>query len=153
MARMHCHRRGKSSSTRPAIKAVPEWLEFTPREVEDLVVQLGREGYPPAMIGLILRDSYGIPLVKVITGQKITQILKKNGLGPDPLPEDLNNMIRKALNLRDHLENNKKDLSAKRGLQNLEAKIYRLTRYYKRKGYLPPDFRYKPEKMRAIVRK
>ncbi|MBD3185362.1 30S ribosomal protein S15 [Candidatus Bathyarchaeota archaeon] len=153
MARLHTHRRGKSSSTRPAIKSVPEWVMYTPREVEELVVQLGREGYPPAMIGLILRDSYGIPLVKTITGEKITQILKKNGLGPDPLPEDLTNLIKKALNLRDHLEDNKKDLHGKRGLQNLESKVYRLIRYYKKEGVLAPDFRYKPDKMRGLVSK
>lgn len=153
MARIHARKRGKSGSTRPAIKAVPEWLSFTPREVEELVVQLGREGYAPSMIGLILRDSYGIPLVSVITGQKITKILKKNGLGPEPLPEDLTNLIKRALNLRDHLESNKKDLHSKRGLQNTESKIYRLARYYRKKGVLPADFRYRPDKMRALVRR
>ncbi|MFX0102643.1 MAG: 30S ribosomal protein S15 [Candidatus Hodarchaeota archaeon] len=153
MARIHARKRGQSGSTRPAIKAVPEWLTFTPREVEELVVQLGREGYPPAMIGLILRDSYGIPLVSVITGQKITKILKKNGLGPEPLPEDLTNMIKKALNLRDHVEVNKKDLHSKRGLQNIESKIYRLARYYRKKGVLAADFKYRPDKMRALVRR
>ncbi|MHA1681415.1 MAG: 30S ribosomal protein S15 [Promethearchaeota archaeon] len=153
MARLHSSNRGKSGSTRPAIKSVPDWLDFSAREVEELVIQLGREGYPPAAIGLILRDSYGIPLVKVITGQKITQILKKNGLGPEPLPEDLTNLIKKALNLREHLEENKKDLHGKRGLHNLESKIYRLARYYRKKGVLPPDFKYRADKMKGLVQK
>nr|MDO8116184.1 30S ribosomal protein S15 [Candidatus Sigynarchaeota archaeon] len=90
MARMHARRRGQSGSTRPAIKSVPEWVTFSPREVEELVISLGREGYAPAMIGLILRDSYGIPLVKTITGKKVTKILEENGLKTE-LPDDLRN--------------------------------------------------------------
>ena len=150
MARIHARRKGKSSSQRPAIKSVPEWLSYTPREVEELVIQLGREGYDPAMIGLILRDSYGVPLVKTITGKKITSILEENDLKSD-LPEDLRNLIEKALRLRDHLENNKKDLHNKRQLQNCESKIYRIVRYYKKKGVLPADFRYRAEKMRGLI--
>ncbi|MHA1791575.1 MAG: 30S ribosomal protein S15 [Promethearchaeota archaeon] len=150
MARIHARKRGKSGSKRPGIKSVPEWVQYSEREVEELVVQLGREGYPPAMIGLMLRDSYGIPLVKTITGQKITQILKKNGLAPE-FPEDLISMVKKAINLRDHLETHKKDLSGKRGLHNLESKIYRLVKYYKKKGVLPQDFKYRAEKMRGLV--
>lgn len=150
---MHARKRGKSGSTRPAVKVVPEWFQMTPREVEDLVVQLGREGNPPSMVGQILRDAYGVPLVKTITGEKITDILKKNGLGPEPLPEDLTNMISKALNLRSHLENNKKDLHSRRGLQNLESKIYRLVRYYKKKGVLATTFKYRPAAMKSLIQR
>lgn len=151
MGRMHSPSKGTSGSTRPAIKSTPEWVTFSPREVEDLVVSLGREGYPPAMIGLILRDSYGIPLVKVITGKKIQAILKENNLLINPLPEDLTNLVRKALHLRAHMEQNKKDFHNKRNLQNMESKIYRIVKYYKRTGKLAPDFKYKPELMKGLV--
>jgi small subunit ribosomal protein S15 len=151
MSRIHNKRSGKSGSTRPAIKTVPSWVTYNAREVEELVVQLGREGFPPAQIGLVLRDSYGIPLVKTITGKKIQQILKENNLLQSPLPEDLTNMIRKALKLRDHLEQNKKDLHNKRNLQNLESKVYRLVKYYRREGVLAPTFRYKPDQMKGLV--
>ena len=150
MARIHARKRGQSGSTRPAIKTVPEWVGYTPQEVEELVLQLGREGYPAAMIGLILRDSYGIPLVKTIAGKKITTILKENGLETE-LPDDLKNLVVKALRLRDHMEENKKDVHNKRNLQNTESKIYRLVRYYKRHGVLPATFRYRAEQMRGIV--
>jgi small subunit ribosomal protein S15 len=151
LARIHASRKGSSGSTRPAIKASPEWLTFSTREVEDLVISLGREGYAPATIGLILRDSYGIPLVKTITGKKITAILKENNLLINPLPEDLTNLVRKALLLRGHMDANKKDMHNKRNLQNTESKVYRLVKYYKRSGVLASTFRYKPDEMKGLV--
>ncbi|NMC05661.1 MAG: 30S ribosomal protein S15 [Candidatus Lokiarchaeota archaeon] len=151
MARIHASRHGSAGSTRPAIKASPEWLTYSQREVEDLVISLGREGYMPANIGLILRDSYGIPLVKTITGKKITAILKENNMLINPLPEDLTNLIRKALLLRTHMENNRKDMHNKRALQCTESKVYRLVKYYKGTGVLASTFRYKPEEMKGLV--
>ncbi len=150
MARIHARRRGQSGSTKPAIKAVPEWVTYSPREVEEFVVSLGREGYAPAMIGLILRDSYGIPLVKTITGKKVTKILEENGLKAE-LPDDLRNLVVKALTIREHMDQNKKDLHNKRNLQNTESKIYRIVKYYRETGVLPADFRYKADKMRGLV--
>jgi small subunit ribosomal protein S15 len=110
--------------------------------VEALVIKLAKEGHSPSKIGTILRDQYGIPLVKPIMGKTITQILKDAGLAPS-LPEDLENLLRKASRLHVHLEKNKKDLSNKRALQLVESKIYKLSRYYKREGVLPPDWKYK----------
>jgi small subunit ribosomal protein S15 len=151
MARIHAARKGSSGSTRPAIKASPEWLTYSQREVEDLVISLGREGFMPANIGLILRDSYGVPLVKTITGKKVTAILRENNLLINPLPEDLTNLVRRALLLRSHMENNKKDMHNKRNLQNIESKVYRLVKYYKRTGLLASTFRYKPDEMKGLV--
>ena len=138
--------KGKSHSTRPIRTSPPSWVRYTPEEVENLVVELARKGYPPSMIGIILRDQYGIPLVKLITGKKITKILKEHGLQP-PIPEDLANLIKRAMRIRRHLEEHPKDYHSRRGLQLIEAKIKRLAKYYKRKGVLPPDWTYKPEKM------
>jgi len=95
------------------------------------------------MIGTILRDQYAIPLVKPITGKSVTQILKEAGLAPS-IPEDLENLIIKATRLYAHLEKNRKDLHNKRALQLVEAKIHKLSRYYKRKGILPENWKYKP---------
>ncbi|RLE85227.1 MAG: 30S ribosomal protein S15 [Thermoprotei archaeon] len=138
--------RGKSHSTRPARLGTPAWLRYSPREVEELVVSLYRKGYPPSMIGVILRDQYGIPLVKAVTGKKIVRILKERGLLPE-IPEDLYNLIKRAVKVRRHLEEHPKDYHSKRGLQLIESKIRRLAKYYKRKGLLPEDWEYKPEKM------
>ncbi|MHA1341623.1 MAG: 30S ribosomal protein S15 [Promethearchaeota archaeon] len=151
MARMHSRKKGKSGSKRPSRIIKPEWCEYTAEEVEKLVVDLFKKGESPSSIGLILRDSYGIPLVKAVTGKKIKNILEENNLST-PLPEDLTNLIKKALNIRKHLESNKKDLNSKKGLQRTESKIYRLIKYYKRKGILPKDFKYRPEEVKLLVR-
>ena len=140
MARLHSRKRGKSGSTRPSRLEKPPWVERSAEEVEDLVVKLARKGFSKSNIGIILRDSYGIPLVKVVTGKKISQILEENKI-ESSLPEDLTNLVKKALNIRKHMENNHKDLQGKKGLQRTESKIYRLIRYYKSKQVLPSDFK------------
>jgi small subunit ribosomal protein S15 len=53
--------------------------------------------------------------------------------------------MRKAESLGIHLEKNKKDLNNKRALQLIEAKIHKLSRYYKREGVLPESWRYEPK--------
>ncbi|MGQ9506244.1 MAG: 30S ribosomal protein S15 [Candidatus Bathycorpusculaceae bacterium] len=136
--------KGKSHQIRPVSKRPPSWCKYQPEEVEALVVKLAKEGNSPSRIGTILRDQYAIPLVKPITGKTITKILKDAGLAP-AMPEDLANMLKKAESLATHLERNKKDLHNKRALQILEAKIHKLSRYYKREGILPPNWKYEPK--------
>ena len=116
----------------------------TAEEVEALVMKLSKEGYPPSKIGIILRDQHGIPLAKPITGKSVTQILKERNL-VSSLPEDLENLLRRATRLHVHYDKNKADLSNKRALQIVEAKIYKLSRYYKNKGVLPQEWKYKPK--------
>ncbi len=142
--------KGRSHSTRPARPTVPTWLVFTPEEIEMLVVELARKGYGPSMIGIILRDQYGVPLVKPILGKKLVRVLEENGVAPE-IPEDLMVLIRKAVNLRRHLDEHPKDLHAKKGLIDLESKIRRLVKYYKRKGKLPKDWEYSPERAKLLV--
>jgi small subunit ribosomal protein S15 len=97
---------------------------------------------PPSLIGTILRDQYGIPLVKQITGKSVTQILKENNLAPS-VPSDLASLLAKAVRLARHLERHKADSKNKHALQLLEAKIHNLSRYYKRTGQIPKDWEYK----------
>lgn len=118
--------------------------------MEQLVVELYRRGFPPSQVGLILRDQYGIPLAKTITGKKIAKILEEHGVKME-LPEDLLNLVRRALRIRRHLEEHPKDSGARRGLQLVEAKIHRLVKYYKRAGKLPADFEYSPEKLSHLA--
>ncbi len=144
MARIHSHKRGKSHSTRPVFKRAPSWCEYRADEVEALVVKLAREGYPPSMIGQILRDQYGIPLVKAVTDKSVLQILREHNLAPK-IPEDLSNLLKKAERMVRHLEKNRSDRRNIHNLQLLESKIHRLSEYYKREGVLPPDWRYEPK--------
>ncbi|MEM0350149.1 MAG: 30S ribosomal protein S15 [Archaeoglobaceae archaeon] len=150
MARMHKSRKGKSGSKKVYRDSPPEWVEMSAEEVERKVVELYNEGYEPSQIGMILRDRYGIPSVKQVTGKKLMDILRENGIRPK-YPEDLKALIKKALRLREHLESHKKDLHNLRGLQLIEAKIWRLSNYYKEKGYLPADWSYDPEKLRVEI--
>ena len=150
MARLHSRKKGKSGSVRPPRLEKPVWIERSAEEVENLVVKLARKGFSKSMIGIMLRDSYGIPLVKVVTGKRISQILDEHEIQV-PLPEDLSNLVKKALNIRKHMEENHKDLEGKKGLQRTESKIYRLIKYYKKAKDLPQTFKYDPEKIRTLV--
>ncbi len=151
MARMHTRRKGKSSSKKPVRDSPPEWLDIKKEEVEKLVVELYDQVNSSSMVGMILRDRYGVPSVRLVTGKKIMDILKENNVAP-AIPEDMQNLIKKALRLRKHLESNKKDYHNKRALQLTESKIRRLMKYYKREGVLPEDWEYKPEIVEILLR-
>ncbi len=143
-------KKGKSHSTRPASLTVPKWVVYDPEEIEEIIVDLAKRGYGPSMIGIILRDQFGIPLVKPILGKSITEVLEERGVKM-VVPEDLFRLLQKAVNLRRHLEEHPKDTHAKKGLLDLESKIRRLVKYYKRVGKLPPDWKYDPEQAKLIV--
>jgi small subunit ribosomal protein S15 len=131
--------------------AKPEWTEYSNEEIEELILKLRKEGKSTSVIGVILRDQYGIPDVKTVTGLKITGILEKHGQ-TEEYPEELINLIKKAVNIRDHLEENPKDLHTKRGLRIIESKIRRLVRYYVREGVLPEGWRYDPKTAALLVK-
>ncbi len=136
--------RGRSRSTRPVSKRPPNWVIYQPDEVKALIINLAREGRSQSDIGNVLRDEYGIPLVKPIVGYGVRKVLEEAGIAPR-IPEDLYNLMVKATRLRRHLEQNPKDFSNKRGLQLTESRIYALTRYYKGRGLIPQDWRYRDE--------
>ena len=50
-----------------------------------------------------------------------------------------------------HLENNKKDVPAKRGLELTESKIHRLSKYYKKIGRIPKDWKYDRSKAKLLI--
>ncbi len=136
--------KGISHQTRPVTKRPPAWCRYTAEEVEALIMRLSKEGHPPSKIGTIIRDQYGVPLAKPITGKSVTQVLKERGV-VSTFPEDLENLLRKATRLHVHYDKNKADLHNKRSLQIVEAKIYKLSRYYKREGVLAADWKYSPK--------
>jgi small subunit ribosomal protein S15 len=134
--------KGKSHSTRPVSKRPPSWCRYQPEEVEAFVIRLAKEGNSLSKIGTILRDQYAIPLVKPLAGKSISDILKTAGMAPS-MPEDLGNLVKKAQRLAVHMDKNKKDLHNKRSMQVIEARIHKLSRYYKREGVLPKNWKYK----------
>lgn len=141
MARMHARKRGRSGSTRPLTTEVPEWIPLGPEEIEEQIVRLAKDGVSSSKIGMVLRDQYGVPSVKLVLGKSISDVMIENDLRPK-LPDDLTSLMRKAVNLSNHISENHKDISNKRSLQLVESKIRRLTRYYKGTGVLPQDWKY-----------
>ena len=67
------------------------------------------------------------------------------------IPEDLKNLIKRAIAIRKHLETNKKDNVSKRGLKLTESKILRLQGYYKDNKVLPATWNYNPKRAQLMV--
>jgi len=147
MARMHTRRRGSSDSDKPVADDPPEWSDVDEDAVEERVVELAEQGYSPSEIGAKLRDEgvqgTPVPDVSLATGKKVTEILEDNDADPE-IPEDLRNLMERAVRLRDHMNDNPGDAQNKRALQNTESKIRRLVDYY-RGDKLEEDFTYNYE--------
>ncbi len=143
--------KGSSHSIRPIESGAPKWVKATSDEVESTILDLAKKGVPQSQIGVVLRDQYGVPLAKQVTGKKVGKVLSDRKAAPD-LPEDIFNLIKHARTIRAHMEEHPKDMSSKRGLQLLESKINRLAKYYISSGKLPRDWKYSPEKASILVR-
>ena len=108
MARMHARHRGKSGSSRHTRSKNPQW-SLKPKDIEKKVLDLSSEGLSTSQIGIVLRDMHGVPSVKLALGKSILKILEENNQSPN-LPEDLTNLMQKAVRLGEHLKINKKDI-------------------------------------------
>ena len=150
MSRMHSGRKGHRGSNRPHSSEAPAWSTIDKAEIEELIVNLAKEGHSTAMIGTILRDCHAVPNARLVTGERVSETLARNGIS-GKYPEDLMNLMRKALNLMDHLSSNQKDLHNRRQLSLCESKIRRLARYYIGTGKLPQDWVYKQDQLRLMV--
>lgn len=131
----------KKDGACPLVTENPAWVALPSVEIENMVVKMAKDGNNSAVIGLMLRDQYGVPDVKLATGRTVTAIMKENGVA-SALPEDLSNLMRRAINLNTHLKENHGDVSSKRGLMLIESKIRRLERYYKMNKILLEDWKY-----------
>lgn len=151
MAKLHSKKHGKSGSKRPTFKVAPDWVEYSAHEVEDLVVKLNKQGHNATTIGRILRDQYGVPLVRTITNKSISDILVESGQ-KIAYPDDILALIRKAVRMSKHLAANKKDALNTTKLIHIESKIKRLAKYYIEKGRLAHDWKYNRETAALIVK-
>lgn len=104
----------------------------------------------PSRIGAALRDRYAVGLVNHYTGSRITRILAANGIAPE-IPEDLYFLIKRAVQMRKHLERNPRDMSLKYHLILIEARIHRICRYYRSTLKLPATFRYRADQAAALL--
>ncbi|MEE8179178.1 MAG: 30S ribosomal protein S15 [Nitrosopumilaceae archaeon] len=142
MGRLHSHNHGKSHSTRPVDLQKPSWVTQSPKEIEELIIKYGKEELSSSLIGMKLRDQHAIPLVKPILKKGIIEVLEENDLKQE-YPEDLNNILNKAIGLQKHLKSNKLDNRNTRALELIEAKVHRLSVYYKKIGRIPKNWKYK----------
>merc|ERR1711935_1213117 len=119
-------------------------------DVNDQICKLAKKGLTPSQIGVVLRDSHGIAQVASVIGQKIVRILKAHGLAPE-IPEDLYLLIKKAVQVRKHLERNRQDKDSKFRLILIESRIHRLARYYRTTRKLPSNWRYESATASTMV--
>jgi small subunit ribosomal protein S15 len=110
-------------------------------EARTVALKLAKEGTSPSRIGQTLRDDYGVPLVKPLTGKSLGVILAEGKAAPK-VPQDLQDLIERAQRVQKHLQAHRSDRKNVHSLELVEAKIYRLSKYYKARGILPSDFKY-----------
>jgi small subunit ribosomal protein S15 len=151
MAKLHSKKHGKSGRKRAKAKVASKWVDYSEKEVKEIIAELAKKGTAPTMMGVILRDQYAVPAVKPILGKTLNDHLSAENLLPQ-YPDDLINLIRKAVRMRNHLKASKADTHGKVKLLHVESKIHRLVKYYTRNGRLPEGWKYDAESAALLVK-
>jgi len=151
MGRMYSGKKGKSGSKKPIKKHKLTWVRYSDKELEQLIIKLAKQGKTPSQVGMILRDTYGVPSVRDLLKKKMNLLLKEHKLNLE-IPEDLTNLIKHEIHLKKHIEMNKKDKHASRGLMLTNSKINRLVKYYKNTKKLPENWKYDSKTAELLVR-
>eukprot|EP00657_Telonema_sp_P-1_P010246 TRINITY_DN45_c0_g1_i11.p1 TRINITY_DN45_c0_g1~~TRINITY_DN45_c0_g1_i11.p1 ORF type:complete len:142 (+),score=61.36 TRINITY_DN45_c0_g1_i11:176-601(+) len=134
----------------PYKRTAPSWVKQSASDCVKEICAMAKKGFTPSQIGVVLRDSHGIPQVRMVAGNKIVRILRTQGLAPS-IPEDLYCLIKKAVSVRKHLEKNRKDKDSKFRLILIESRIHRLARYYKLAKRIPGNWRYESANAAALL--
>ena len=119
-----------------------DWVKLTSEQIGKLVVEMNKEGLNASQIGIKLRDEHAISSIKSVTGKNMKEFMEENGINQE-IPEDLEALVKRALSLQNHLKSNKGDRKNVRSLELLEAKVHRLSKYYKKKNVIPKNWKYK----------
>jgi small subunit ribosomal protein S15 len=151
MARMHTKKKGKSASLKPLFDSASYEGALTKEQIEDTIASYAKQGMDPALIGEIMKREHKVPYIKKATGKSMLQILEEKKLAGD-VPSDMLQLIKKAVGMRAHLSANKRDTHNMTRLNRVESKIWRLTKYYKREGRLPKDWRYNPQTAELLIK-
>lgn len=94
----------------------PTWLKYTENEVKAIILKLANKGFTSEKIGLILKNQYGIPKVKLY-GIKIKNVLD-NFQEPTTI-----NLGKKIEKINEHFKKNRGDKKAERSLTITKAKL------------------------------
>ena len=116
-------------------------MNFSQDEIVATIAKLAKEGLAPSQIGMRLRDDFGVPHTKTFLGKTLTEVLAENKSAL-PIPEDLGRLVERAAKLKEHLGRHHADRKNVRSLELLEAKIHRLSSYYKSHEKLPANWKY-----------
>ena len=106
----------------------PAWLKYTKAEVEKIILKLADQDMTAEKIGLVLRDQYGIPDVKLFN-LKVKQVMKDKF--EEPTNKNLDNKLQKIIQ---HYKKNKQDKRAERSLIITKAKLKKREDYQKKKA-------------------
>ena len=102
---------------------------LTLKEIEKIIIELAEQGMSAEKIGLVLRDKYNVPRLK-LHGKRISQVLKENKMPSQP---DLSNLTKKVEKLEKHISKNKQDHTASRIVGIKKSKISKLRKYLDKK--------------------
>jgi len=141
MSRIHSGHKGRAGSHRPYPLTKPAWVTVSQEELVAQAVQLSKTGVSAAQVGMNLRDSFGVPSSRAVTGKRLGTLLKESAISPE-IPDDLQALLKRVVHLQRHLETHPKDLSNRRGLTLMESRIRRLARYYRQRKRIPETWRY-----------
>jgi small subunit ribosomal protein S15 len=111
---------------------------------------MAKEGVPPTKIGLALRDQHAVPNIRAVLGVSLVAFLR-NEKALSEFPDDLMNLIRKAVRMQEHLKT-RRDIHNNVKLRHVESKIGRLVKYYASKKRIPAGWRYDAEKAALLVK-
>jgi small subunit ribosomal protein S15 len=107
----------------------PVWLTYTEEEVKAIILKLSEKGLTAEKIGLVLRDQYGIPKVKIYN-LKISKVLKEKDKYIDP---DIKNLDKKLEKVITHYKKNKQDKRAERSLIITKSRSKKREDYQKKR--------------------
>lgn len=116
-------RKAKTEEVKTEEKPVEK---ISAKEVEEIIVELGKKGISCEKIGLELKNKHNVDAKKL--GLKISKVLKKHKLFNDP---DIKNLSDNVAKLQKHLEKNKHDFSTKKAFLKMGAKLHILKKYRK----------------------
>lgn len=126
--------------------------EITKEDIEKTIEELTKKGKTNADIGLYIKENLKIKNIYAFCGEKIIDIQRRLKLKENKLPDDLLDLINRAVKLLKHRDKNKKDTRALRGYQITVSKINRLRNYYVKKGRIPKNWRYSEETAKLLTK-
>lgn len=104
----------------------PLWLKYSEEEVRNIILKLAEKGMTAEKIGLVLRDQYGIPKVKLFN-LKIKEVMQDKFVEPSVI-----NLQNKVGRLEEHNKKNKQDKKSDRALILTKSKLKKRTDYHSR---------------------